>query len=83
MAIINTGTAADPVYKYDCYTGIFDFSGFATKVAGGTTGNFASLDANGNPVDAGIAYGDILTAADISDYTEAELRTLLGLPAAE
>ena len=158
VAIINVGTAESPAYKYDAYTGTFDFSGFAEKVSGGTPGNFpaldaegnlvdsghshndyvtdisgkadkdtdaavgnfaafdasgnpvdsghshsdyvtdisgkadkvsgatngnvAGLDANGNLSDSGIAASDILVAGDISDYTEAELRALLGLPAA-
>lgn len=165
VAIINVGTASSPSYKYDTYTGVIDLSGFATKVSGGTTGNFTTLDANGNivdsgkkpsdfieqhqdisgkadkdtdavegnfaafdangnPVDSGHKHGDYLTehqdisgkadkavptaagevatldtqgnlvasgtaladvlvASDISDYTEAELRALLGIPAAE
>ena len=28
VAIINTGTDANPVYKYDCYTGVIDMSGY-------------------------------------------------------
>lgn len=31
VAIINTGTASSPVYKYDAMTGIIDTSSFATK----------------------------------------------------
>ena len=31
VAIINVGSAASPVYKYDAYTGTIDTSGFATK----------------------------------------------------
>lgn len=54
VAIINTGTDQSPVYKYDTYTGTFDFSGFATKVNGATNGNFAALDSNGNLVDSGL-----------------------------
>ena len=61
VAIINVGTKSSPVYKYDAYTGTFDFSGFATKVTGGTTGNFAGLDANGNIVDSGRKASDFLT----------------------
>ena len=33
VAIINTGTDAAPVYKYDAMTGTIDTSGFATKTA--------------------------------------------------
>ena len=154
VAIINVGTAQSPSYKYDTYTGTFDFSGFSEKVSGATSGNFAGLDSNGNLTDSGkkaadfaaaghthsdkadkvsgattgnlagldangnltdsgvaasnvmqkvasatagnvatlnasgeaqdsgTALTDVLVASDISDYTEAELRTLLGLPAA-
>lgn len=53
VAIINTGTTSSPVYKYDTYTGTFDFSGFAEKVSGATSGNFAALDTNGNLTDSG------------------------------
>ena len=60
VAIINTGTASSPVYKYDTYTGTFDFSGFATKVTSATSGNFASLDANGNLVDSGKKPSDFI-----------------------
>ena len=67
VAIINTGTSSSPVYKYDCYTGTFDFSGFATKVSGGTTGNFTTLDSEGNIVDSGTKPSDFLTThQDIS-----------------
>lgn len=158
VAIINTGTASSPVYKYDTYTGTFDFSGFANKVSGATSGHLAALDANGDLTDSGKSAGDftekvvpaaagnlaglaadgslqdsgkaaadvqvktvpaaagnlasldaqgvlqdsgkkagdfvekvfiegtedpVLHESDITDYTEAELRTLLGLPAAE
>lgn len=31
VAIINTGTDANPVYKYDCYTGVIDMSGYWAK----------------------------------------------------
>lgn len=58
VAIINTGTVESPVYKYDSYTGTFDFSGFAEKVSGATNGHLAGLDANGNLTDSGKAPGD-------------------------
>lgn len=60
VAIINTGTASSPVYKYDAYTGVIDLSGYATKVSGGTTGNIATLDANGNIVDSGKKPSDFI-----------------------
>lgn len=79
VAIINTGTASSPVYKYDCYTGTFDFSGFATKVSGGTTGNFAGLDANGNIVDSGSKASDFLTAhQDISGKADKDTDAVAG-----
>lgn len=64
VAIINNGTDESPVYKYDTYTGTFDFSGFATKVSGGTTGNFPALDEEGNLTDSGYSADDF--AGDIS-----------------
>lgn len=36
VAIINTGTDANPVYKYDCYTGTIDTSTFWTSATGQT-----------------------------------------------
>ena len=55
------------------------------KLASGafTENNVRTTDANGFAKDSGVAIANVLVAADISDYTEAELRTLLGLPAAE
>ena len=51
--------------------------------AGGfTEDNVRVTDASGFAKDSGIAISDVLTTSDISDYTEAELRDLLGLPAA-
>lgn len=64
VAIIDIGTESTPAYKYDTYTGTFDFSGFATKVAGGTSGNFPALDAEGNLTDSGYSADDF--AGDIS-----------------
>ena len=67
VAIINVGTASSPSYKYDTYTGTFDFSGFATKVSSATNGNFAGLDSNGNITDSGSKASDFLTShQDIS-----------------
>ena len=59
VAIINVGDSATPSYKYDTYTGTFDFSGFAEKVSGATSGNFAALDANGNLTDSGVAAANV------------------------
>ena len=99
--VANTGTAAEPVYKYDIFQGMYDLSGYALKsemaieaVDGDATkknitlksglsqqvlvahqdisgkadkdtdaveGNFASFDANGNPVDSGKKHSDYKT----------------------
>ena len=61
VAIINTGTASSPVYKYDTYTGTFDFSGFADKDVDAVEGNFAAFDSEGNPVDSGHKHSDYIT----------------------
>ena len=58
-----------------------DISGKADKAVPAAAGNVAKLDASGNLEDSGILYSSILLDSDISDYTEAELRTLLGIPA--
>jgi hypothetical protein len=106
--VANTGTAAEPVYKYDIFQGMYDLSGYALKsemaitdVSGDSTkkniqlksglnqdvivahqdisgkadkdtdaveGNFASFDANGNPVDSGKKHSDYKTKqAAVSD----------------
>ena len=79
VAIINVGTSSSPSYKYDCYTGTFDFSGFATKVSGGTAGNFAGLDANGNLVDSGSKASDFLTQhQDISGKADKDTDAVAG-----
>ena len=99
--VANVGTAAEPVYKYDIFQGMYDLSGYALKsemaikdVSGDSTkknitlksglsqqvlvahqdisgkadkdtsataGNIAKFDANGNPVDSGIAADDLAT----------------------
>ena len=60
-----------------------DISGKADKAVPTAAGEVATLDAQGNLVASGTLLSNVLVADDISDYTEAELRTLLGLPAAE
>ena len=108
--VANTGTAAEPVYKYDIFQGMYDLSGYALKsemaieaVDGDATkknitlksglsqqvlvahqdisgkadkdtdaveGNFASFDANGNPVDSGKKHSDYKTKQTaVSDPT--------------
>jgi len=97
--VANVGTAAEPVYKYDIFQGMYDLSGYALKsemaiedVSGDSTkknitlksglsqqvlvahqdisgkadkdtdavtGNIAKFDANGNPIDSGIAATDL------------------------
>lgn len=44
-----------------------DVSGKADKVQSATTGNFASLDANGNLTDSGHKHNDYLTEAPVTD----------------
>ena len=44
-----------------------DISGKADKVLNATSGNFASLDANGNPTDSGHKHSDYLTEAPVTD----------------
>ena len=79
VAIINTGTSSSPVYKYDAYTGVIDLSGYATKVSGGTAGNFASLDANGNLQDSGAKASDFLTQhQDISGKADKDTNAVAG-----
>ena len=39
VAIINTGTDAEPVYKYDAMTGLVDLSGYLEKAGGTMTGD--------------------------------------------
>lgn len=79
VAIINTGTEQSPVYKYDTYTGTFDFSGFAEKVSGATSGNFAALDANGNLTDSGHKHSDYLTShQDISGKADKDTEAVEG-----
>ena len=67
-------------YLFDKLAGFIDLSGKADKVSSATDGNIAGLDSNGNLTDSGIAGTDVLTASDISDYTENELKALLGIP---
>ena len=108
--VANIGTAAEPVYKYDIFAGMYDLSGYALKsemsitdVSGDSTkkniqlksglnqdvivahqdisgkadkdtdaveGNFASFDANGNPVDSGKKHSDYKTKQSaVSDPT--------------
>ncbi|MBQ9526254.1 MAG: hypothetical protein IJR68_01475 [Fretibacterium sp.] len=80
VAIINVGTAQTPSYKYDTYTGTFDFSGFAEKVSSATSGNFAGLDANGNLTDSGSKAADFVAAESGKRLmTDAEGTKLAGI----
>ena len=79
VAIINVGTENSPVYKYDTYTGTFDFSGLAEKVSGAVANNFAALDANGNLIDSGHKHSDYLTAhQDISGKADKDPDAVAG-----
>ena len=67
VAIIDVGSGSTHTYKYDTYTGTFDFSGFVTKKTSAVTGNFGAFDANGDLIDSGHKHSDYLTAhQDIS-----------------
>lgn len=55
----------------------------ALRDTSATTGNVAKFDANGDPVDAGFAAANVLTTADIQDYTASELSVMLGITEAE
>ena len=68
VAVINVGDETTPSYKFDAYTGTFDFSGFATKVSGATNGNLAALDAEGNMTDSGKKAADFAA----SDHTHSD-----------
>ena len=48
VAIINTGTDASPVYKYDAYTGVIDFSPYLKK--DGTVAMTGSLSMGSNKI---------------------------------
>lgn len=61
IVVINTGTTANPVYKFDVLSGFIDLSNYQTLVSGGTSGNFASLNANGQVVDSGSKASDFKT----------------------
>ena len=50
-----------------------DVSGKADKVANATSGNFASLDANGNLTDSGKKASDFISASDLTPITDAEI----------
>ncbi len=49
----------------------------APKVAGATGGNLAGLAADGSLTDSGVAGGEVLTKADISDFTPEEIAAML------
>lgn len=70
VAIINTGTDASPVYKYDAYSGIVDTSNFLTKTGlatgtGSATDNAMTQKAVTDAIDALIkrATGTISTSS--------------------
>ena len=59
VVIVNSGTSESPVYKFDVLAG--DLSGLQTLVASATNGNIATLDANGQSTDSGVAAADVVT----------------------
>ena len=66
-------------YKFDALSGFVDLSDYATKVSGGTNGNFAALDSNGNLVDSGHKHSDYLTAhQDISGKADKDTDAVEG-----
>ncbi len=58
IVVVNTGTSASPVYKFDILAGFMDLSNYVTQVQNATAGNFAGLDANGNITDSGYNASD-------------------------
>lgn len=54
-----------------------DITGKADKVEDATEGNLVKLTAEGGLADATIAATDVLTVADVSDFSEAEITALL------
>ena len=54
-----------------------DVSGKADKVGDATDGHLAGLDGEGNLTDSGVAADQVLTTADISDFTAEEIQGLL------
>ena len=79
VAIINVGTASTPSYKYDCYTGVIDLSGYMEKKTTATSGNFATFDANGQVIDSGTKPGDFLTEhQDISGKADKDADAVAG-----
>ena len=62
IVVINASASGQTAsYKFDVLSGFIDLSGYATKVSGATSGNFASLDANGNLTDSGHKHSDYKT----------------------
>ena len=64
IVIVNTGTSASPVYKFDVLAGFMDLSNYVTQVQNATAGNLAGLDANGNITDSGYKPSDFKTVQD-------------------
>ena len=63
---------------------IIDLSGYATKVSGATSGNFAGLDASGNITDSGKKASDFVAAVSgkglsTNDFTDALKNKLDGI----
>ena len=60
-----------------------DVSGKADKVTGATSGNFASLDANGNLTDSGKKASDFATPSDIPDVSGFYTKPSGGIPSTD
>lgn len=81
--VANVGTAGSPSYKYDIFQGMYDLSGYATKVSGAVSGNFAGLDGNGNLTDSGSKAADFATAAQGALADTAYQKPATGIPSTD
>ena len=72
---VRVSTTANNALVKDANGLYVDITGKADRAANPTAGHVASLDANGNPVDSGIAAANVLTTADVA--TDAEVTEML------
>lgn len=61
VVVVNAGTDASPVYKFDVLSSFINLSGYMELVEDATAGNFAGLDANGQVTDSGYKPSDFKT----------------------
>lgn len=76
VAIINTGTAADPVYKYDAMPGATDLSVFLLKSGGTMTGAIAMGSNKITGLADGTASGDAATFGQLSGLIKTATGTI-------